>query len=615
MAPGARVDVGCPTRANMRRLQKIPGLSLLALTSCLRSPVLEVAVPEGVDRVAVVELDAEGAFVAATELVEWRPGSTLPVLAHGANDAILVGWRSSELEAAGASLDALAGARLQRATGCALVVPTPSWTARWPSEGPIEALDAAIVPPMTASWMRHACGDFSSAELRVDVPCVGRRCPQPVVAPGECTFEVDLSSCGVGLVRGSIDHEGELCVELASPTWRCARASVDTPFAAAPARFTCTEPRGCDVDVHVVPRAADAPFTVDHLRFVDLPPFLPDGLRSRPEIAPWRLTMGYGFDAAPLDDLVFVTFTDGMPDPCQSRLFGTWLHGYRSDTFERVVVRSLPACADRLIPDGRGGLLVTYFDQDRWWLARLDRAGARVAQTAISVEGPNVEASSVVDDLVLVEDPPHVAVLFGPTAEGRAPPTITLHDVDTLEERAKVEMPLGRAYSMVDDRHGRLVVSASDSNELAWVRVADARLEGRTTIPFGDLLRASMYRPLVDAERMRVLVPAQGDSTLMSVGRGGDVHARTPFTETFALLTTGIFWPRGSGHVLFAGGTDHGAGDRRVVITSYDPATERFLPRAHELGFGAPSRVFEDAQGRAWVLLPWAGELVRLTPR
>ncbi|MCK6548015.1 hypothetical protein L6R52_19345 [Myxococcota bacterium] len=602
-----------------RWLSRAPlsSVMLLALTACLRSSIVEVDVAPEIDRVAVVELDAAGAFVAATELAEWRPGAALPIVAHGASDAIVVGWRSSALEAAGASLDALAGARLERATGCALAVPTPSWAARWTASGALEPVDTTVVPMMTASWMRHACGAFAASTILVDVPCVGRRCPQPEVAPGACTFEADLSSCGVGVVRGSIDHEGALCVELSTTTWRCARADATTSFAAAPARFTCDEPLACALDVHVVPRDDEAPFTIDRLRFVDRPPYLPEGLRVRPEVGPWRLSMGYGLDAAALDELVFVSFIDAEPASCLTRAghLGTWLHGYRSDTFERVVARALPSCADRLIPDGRGGLLVTFFEDGAWMLGRFDRAGERVASRTISVLGPNVAASSVVDDLVLVEDPPAIAVLFGPAVEGNAPPMITLHDVDTLVERSRTELPIGRAYSMALEGRGRLVLSANDSNELAWFDVAGARLDGRAPTAVGDLLRAAIYRPLVDAARARILVPSQGDATLLSVGEVGDLRARAPFSETFALLVSGLHWPAGTGRVLFAGGTDHGAGDRRVAVTSFDPETERFLPGSHELGFGVPSRLVEDDRGRAWVLLPWAGEIVRLTPR
>lgn len=601
----------------MRGVRTIAGVSLCALTACLRSSVVEVDAPD-VDRVAVVELDADGAFVAATEVREWVPGRGLPIFAHGGNDVLVVGWRSASLEAAGAPLDALAGARLERATGCALQVPAPSWSARWAASGALEAVDPAIVPRLTASWMRRACGAFAAPRIRVDVPCVGRRCPQPEVAPGECAFEVDLSSCGVGVVRGSIDHEGALCVELADTPWRCAREGGPASFTAAPARFTCAEPLGCAVDVHVEPRVAEAPFTIDRLRFVDRPPFLPDALRTRPEVAPWRLTMGYGLDAAAVDDLVFVSFIDADPSPCQSRAgrAGTWLHGYRSDTFERVVERALPSCADRIIADGRGGLLVTFFEDGAWRLGRFDRTGTRVASHIISVEGPNFGAPSVVDDLVLVEDPPRIAVLFGPTHEGGALPTITLHDVDTLVERSKTALPLGRCASMVDDGRGRLVISASDSAELAWFDVAGARLDGRTTIPFEDLLRGMMYRPFVDDARRQIYVPTQGDTTLVTVGAGGDVRGtRTPFSEPFVLLTSGLRWSAAPGTILFAGGTDHGGGDRRVALSSFDLERERFRPGVHELGFGIPSRLFEDDRGRAWALLPWAPELVRLTPR
>lgn len=614
----AAVATSSPPRraAPERGLWALVAASVFATTACLRSSVLEADVPTDVDRIAVVELDAEGALVRATELVEWRPGTALPIIAAGARDVIVVGWRSTALEAVGASLDALAGARLEPATGCALAVPAPSWTARWTTRGVLEVVDAAVVPPLTARWMERACGAFAASRIRIDVPCADRRCPQPVIAPGECGFELDLSSCGVGVVRGRVDHAGALCVELSSDT--CTRVDADAPFAAPPARFACDGSTTCAPDVHVEPPLAEAPFTADTVRIVDRPPHLPDSLRTRPTVAPWQLTTGYGLDAVAVDDLVFVTFIDSPTLECELRAgsVDTQLHGYDSDTLERVVARVLPSCADRIVPDGRGGFVLTFFEDGAWKLGRFDRTGARLVTRTLSVPGPGMPESSIVDDLAVVADPPRIAVLFGPTFEGTAPPTITQHDVDTLFERSKTTLELGRAYSMTDDGRGRLVVSANGSEELAWYDVSAARLEGRAALPFVDVVHAQMYRPVADVAFPQTLVPVAGDSTLVVFGPSRDVRGRrTPFSEEVQLLTAGLRWSARPDLVLFAGGTDHGAGDRRVAVTFFDPATEKFLPGVHELGFGVPSGLFEDHRGRAWLLVPWAAELVRLTPR
>jgi hypothetical protein len=44
-------------------------------------------------------------------------------------------------------------------------------------------------------------------------------------------------------------------------------------------------------------------------------------------------------------------------------------------------------------------------------------------------------------------------------------------------------------------------------------------------------------------------------------------------------------------------------------------ASERFTSGALDLGFGVPTRIREDKNGNVWVLLGWAGDLIRLRPK
>ena len=166
-----------------------------------------------------------------------------------------------------------------------------------------------------------------------------------------------------------------------------------------------------------------------------------------------------------VDDLVFVTFIDSPTLECELRAgsVDTQLHGYDSDTLERVVARVLPSCADRIVPDGRGGFVLTFFEDGAWKLGRFDRTGARLVTRTLSVPGPGMPESSIVDDLAVVADPPRIAVLFGPTFEGTAPPTINLDNPAVVPTAAS----LSRSSPIP-------ILSEQDQQDIAriWARFA-----------------------------------------------------------------------------------------------------------------------------------------------
>lgn len=584
--------------------------------SCKPAAALVADAPADVEWIALLTLDASGALIHATPLARWSPGAALPVVTRGDGGTLVVGWTTRALADAGAPLDdaALLREPLIASAGCAPSLPSARWAASWTGDA-LSTFGVGGVPRLGAAWLGGLCPSTTADRLSLDVGCLSTYCERRVTATGPCTFDLDATECGIGVIGAVVDRSGAVCLDFTRVGWTCARRADDTT---SNGPYLCTHPSECALDAYVAPEGARPPFSVDRVRVAGGEvPYIPRGWERRALLSPERAEGGYVYDLALIGDRAVVSVVVGPPDEeCTLE---------RSDQAElRIVdletmatVATVPArtCYGELLAvPGTSDFLATSLDEDGVWrIERFDREGARVRTGTIAEIEPPQPWVRRVEQLAWLADGRVGALFRGTLATDTTSTTISVHDLDTLAQVDRIELPELRRSWVIRGYGERTLVLSHESRTVGWLDPRSRRFTTAAILQFESLETDALLDGVWHEPSQRIVVVGAGLNTLFTVAASGEVTRHTTFADGRALVALAE-WPPDDA-LLFVTGTLHrGLGDVVASATFFDTRTRRFLPGTYELGDGTARRIQRDAEGRLWMILPWGGELLRLTP-
>jgi hypothetical protein len=580
----------------------------LALVGCIPVERVVVDVPEGVEHVALVELDADGRVVRGTPVTPWTPRSALPLITSSSR-ALVVGWSAALAPPASES-------PVRAAERCEPALPAPVWAASWTADGFGAA--PAELPALTAAWYFDRCPTAPPPILDAAWSCDEPRCVPQVARTGPCRVSIDLERCGAGSLEAFQAPDGALCFDPARATLPCARSAGHPEALVA---MTCEAERTCSLELFDPTRAV-APFTIHSVALTNLPQvdFAVDSVAG---VQPDMLNRGLAYDLAVAGDRAFVSAPgrgSGAPRchgridlPSRLRVFDV----ESLEELEELATSTVGACLGALGRDLHGaGVLGVFHDlaDSEWKLARFDRDAELVEAVTIPRLSPSLAPPGfTIDRLLPLEARGEVALLFRPVADALATSIVTIHDARTLAEKWRTELGsqhVGAGLRL--DGDDVLLTLVPELRLLQTIDLVGRRLASER-IGIDDGRENTAHDLLVlgpDADRVIV---AQGARKLLHLTREGLRTTSTPLS-TDADLTRVERWPA-SPSLLLVAGTIRSVGRlRRAELALYDPAAKRFLPGAWPVGGGLVSRIVADDAGRAFLLLPWSGTLVRLDP-
>lgn len=584
----------------------------LALVACKATPVVEVDVPAEIGWVAVVTVGEAGAVRRATPLVRWSADAPLPLITRAGEGetALLLGFSETQLEMLGVEVD---DSPLQALDGCGRALPPPVWVGRW-AGGALSAHDGPA-PRVTAPWLSTACPDLSGEPVLVDADCFETRCEPSVRWIGRCDLELDLSSCGIGNLPASVDVDGSICADFSAAGWRCDR----TTDPVARAAYTCLEPAPCELHVHAG-GAPPAPFEIARRQLVEGEPYLPGRLDRLGVLTTDDVADGHLLELLVLPGAVVVSRTTREPaTSCYAAdaQAGELLY-LDPESLLSVRTATAPYCLRRMVRDEGGGFVGAYVEGEELFLGRFDRRGRLTGSAPVDErtdaqpgEPRLVQAGSDrVLEMVMLEG--RLVVLLG---KGRGDSFLFTFDAATLRPILREQIRSGTS-GMVVAGGGVVATTRNGEQEMAWLDVSSAEEVAAAKLPWRDLPREtdSLLSVLEVPATGEILVTGTPPPALFVLESMGPTRARAVIFERDAYPVTMAPWPAGD-PVFVAGIEQETDGRWSSVGALFDPTRGRFLPGTWPLGNGVVGRIRVDDAGRLWLLLPWSGEVIRLTPR
>lgn len=580
----------------------------LALFSCKGTAVVDVDVPEETAWVAVVTVDESGEVLEATPLLPWHATDPLPLITRSTGTTLLLGFSAAQLETLGAEVD---DSPLVPVKGCRQGLPAPLWTRRW-FDGALRSHDGPT-PPLTAPWLTSLCPDLSGSAVRVDADCFETRCEPRVRWTGRCALELDLGSCGLGVVPASVDASGAVCADFSAAGWAC--EPVADPVAQA--AYACLEPAPCEIHVHAG-EPPTAPFELAKTQLVeDAEPYLPGTLDRLGVLQTDTLADGYLLELLVLPDAVVVSRSVDLPVgacfPGDARPGA--LVFLDPESLLPVRTTTAPRCLRRMVPDEAGGFVGAYVDGNELLLGRFDERGSLTSSVPMDPRQeagpgePRLVRAGVDRVLEMLEIGSRLVVLLG---NSTGDSFLFTFDAVTLGPllRAQIRSATSAMLSTGDT----VVATARNlEQEIAWLDVTTANEVAVERLPWRDLPRETDSLLSLHAVRGELLVTGTPPPALFLLSPMGPVRARAMIFDRDAFVVTMASWP---GRSVFVSALAQEEGGRWSSLGAlFDPARGRFLPGTWPLGDGVVGRIRSDDRGRLWLLLPWSGEVIRLTPR
>lgn len=397
--------------------------------------------------------------------------------------------------------------------------------------------------------------------------------------------------------------------------WSCEPVA---PFAPEITAQRCAD--GCRTSVFESPR--EAPFTLARVAVTGGELYLPGELTGDLRIPNNRLHSGKAFDVALLRDRAVVTHAGGRAVRfCPDEIPEGALSFYDLDSLAPVGTATAPECLTRLL--GEGDTFVgIHGARGEPVLSRFSGVGKRLASGAPgSAGGPRPDASThVIGGVAVLGSPPRFTVLYewveardggvdlGYFLYGYDPASLAAVHTDLIRD--------GRTFAMVAVGTSTLAIADEKHQRIDYFDVERRVFVEATPLPTSRVARRYDITAVARAPgtgRLLSTTPLELASVRLVDGLES-IALVLPFERTF-LPTSAQAWPAAPDVLLVAGVSPGAAGDYDAVVTLFDTRTARFLPGTWTIGRGAVTRMIVDGSGRVWALLPWAGELVRLTPR
>ncbi|MEQ8273914.1 MAG: hypothetical protein RMA76_06990 [Deltaproteobacteria bacterium] len=582
---------------------------LLLLVACKGTSSTSSEAPDAIRYVAVVELDDAGDVVASGPLTSWAPTDPLFVAARGSN-VRLVGYDEATLAAVGI-LDVAAEGPLflSAAEGCDPRLPDATWIAAW-SPSAVQTLDDAPTPALTAPRLESICPDLSP-DISVDVACAEPRCTPNVVARDACARTVELDCAPGTQMTIHVDPAGRVCSELSSSFGACTSMASTIGYASN----VCGS---CRIDTYAPTAAATSGLATQVVKIV------PGELRQPRNVGmnrqPFRQEFyeGYVLDMIALPDRIIVLGPEGgygkrcnvPPDTANPmRLFFL-----DPDTLTVTSSRATEVCLTAIEADVHSDGFVGVFGIfKQWHLGRFDPDGNLVDRAdfdpaAFSADGED----GGIHELHFVNDDATIVVMANirPTN----PPIlggVRTFDARTLAPIDRFGFPSRRIEYAAPGEGTTLYGFESRELDRDWyaIDLETGTLNGVRSLPVDQQFRSSSFAVL------------QKDGYLFTGGRGHDaVYALDPTTDEVWSASAHVFdlhiftmqtWPADPSLIVVAGGTETFYAGGAML---FDPADRRFR-YAHAVGFSesAVTNLTDDLRGGVLGVLPWTGEIVRIT--
>jgi hypothetical protein len=567
-------------------------LAACFVISCREIPRLDV--PPETTHVAIVSLDASGRFIAASEIALVRGGveaeldpETMSALAGWSDEAI-----GPEIALAQGSIEG----RIKEASGCSGRLPRPTFFATI-DEDRLGANDPSLAPELAAPWLEDLCPAWSPHDVSVELSCVSDRCASGASRVRSCGFTIGLEDCELGAgIEGAFDPRGEICTSVLDPNAQCSARSGR--------RLHCDAPASCDLEIHVADPSSP-PFEVERIAVVDPLPWI-DEQRSE-TVQP--LHRGWVRDLAILEDRVVVSTADPghVGAFCEAKTPSAAVALIDRARAIKIADRPAPPCLYRITADRAGGFLGAYSTGRGWALGRFDREAALtrseeiVSATVITSTGVQVAEVTV---HAAIDRAAVVVTSFDELERG----TSTLH-LFRLSDLAPIStLPLGGLVAIGTPATGRTLVLSSAKEEAVLRIDLDtpeivARTPARSRPLPGTQHRGIAYDPLRD----EVLVTARDTITWVALDRSMTI-------PDFALpIDLGPIARFGDEYLVF--GTAYTESPRLLYARLYDPAGRRFRAAAWPVATGSSNGAEVERDGEVWLLLPWTGEVARLSRR
>jgi hypothetical protein len=576
----------------------VVGLGLLGACAAPEARTLEVEqLPASITHLLVVGLDDSGEVVGGTGVVPVMgaradafaelPGA-LAYEVHGFSAAALASVAPLPRE------EVLRASLVRAARDSEVVLPPATWSVRFDEDG---APSGEVRPrALTADWL-PACPRRVPEGSALAMSCANAECTPRLTQVG-CALRLDAVSCALGEAEGTVGAR-EVVLESAELPGVCAEVEAVEGVALS---LACTTARGERCRLDVVTATAPPPLEVATAA-------LSPGASFSDPINNPRPPVGFLVGLAPLGREVLVARLDApwLWWDCRPER-RAWVDVVDASSLAVTRTATAPGCTMRGVRDPLGrGLLVLVGGQPGG-LALIGPQGQVLRQVLFdaAVRRPS-EAP-----LALVATASRVVVAL--TAfDGSETSTLieldlrTLEALDTTTVRDRVEV-LGLGVD------GEVLVVTDEVDTLLTL---DAELVLREPRPLWDLcsegfrLKPAVLFPYMPT-RTLALPSLDDQAQALFLLETSGACAPVVFPGAPRDVTALATWAVPEPDVVLVGLL---AARTRGSLALLDVRRRRWVGGELPLGLGPLDLATPDDAGRVWLLAPWTGTLVRVTPR
>lgn len=576
----------------------VVGLGLLAACAAPAARTLEVEqLPASVTHLLVVGLDDAGEVVGGTGVVP-VVGARAEAFAElpGAVAYEVHGFSAAALASVAPlpSEEVLRAALVRAARDGEVVLPPATWWVRFDEDG--AASGEARPRALTADWL-PACPRRVPEGSALAMSCANAECTPRLTQVG-CALRLDATSCALGATEGTVRARGEVVLERADLPGVCAEVEAAQGVALS---LDCATARGERCRLDVVTATAPPPLEVATAALAPGASFFDPINNPRPPV-------GFLVGLAPLGAEVLVARLDApwVWWDCRPER-RAWVDVVDASSLAVTRTATAPGCTMRGVPDPlRRGMLVLVGGQPGG-LALIGPQGQVLRQVSFdaAVRRPS-EAP-----LALLATTSRVVVALT-SFDGSE--TSTLIELDPLSLEA-------RDHTTVADRvevlglgvDGEVLVLTDDVDTLLTL---DAELVLREPRPLWDLCSEGFrVKPAVlfpYAPTRTLVLPSLDDQAqaLFLLETSGSC-APVVFPGAPRDVTALAVWPPDPELVLVG----LLAARSRGSLALLEARRRRWVGGELPLGLGPLDLATPGDAGRVWLLAPWTGTLVRVTPR
>lgn len=444
--------------------------------------------------------------------------------------------------------------------------------------------------------------------MSVDSSCEGRRCVLNTTQEG-CRVELALSVCMSEELVAAIDDDGRLTFEPSRALGTC----VDGPARPlAQHSITCDTPHGvCTYDLYA--QAGRTPFEVDAVPLVASPFSSPPDQEREPlgRLDAWT---GYLVDTALVGQGLWVSTRRGafgtiecqFPEPAE-------LVRVDTESLAVTVRRDAPPCLAHLARDRSGnGELLGVTAGKAPTLHRFDAEGRALESLAL----PPITLTRPTDELVptaLVSDSSTttVAILFTSTPLSGASWLVTVSTAGPLRWLRTSAPQAGQLRGTSGLIDSALYAADPDGGQLVRMPLVGRTSTLTLTPPRGASDDAGAVYWHEPSQRLVVSTTSKR-AALWTLDPLSRTTSRAFGYEAELIPWAITAFPGSADQVMV--GVMIAPPSFQAAVALYSISEQRFLPGLVSLGSGAVTKLETDAQGRVWALLPWAGQLARITP-